>query len=493
VLARLAELLGPAKVSFASAERIAYSQDRFPLSLLWTRAGEVPYAPDAVCWPERIDDVRAVLALAAREGFPVVPYGGGSGVCGGTVPVRGGVVLDLKRMNRLLAVRDEALLCEVEAGALGQHLEEALNRRGYTSGHFPSSMYCSTVGGWLAARSAGQASTRYGKIEDLCAGLEIVLPGGEVAILKPVPRSAAGPDWRQLLIGSEGTLGVVTRAWLRIAPLPEARRFLSFRFPSVPSGLQAIRKVLRRGLRPAVVRLYDPLDTLVGVSGGLKGGGVLEAAKVELIERAKLEVLAHPEWAAIAGRFSSGCHSVFVCEGDRELSALEARAIEDAALAAGAEPRGEAPAEHWFRHRYDISYKGAPLFREGAFVDTMEVAAPWDRIETLYERVRAALAARAFTLAHFSHAYLDGCSIYFTFAALCPSERETRERYLECWRAGMEATLDAGGTISHHHGIGLLKADFMRREIGPFLDVFCALKRAIDPRGVLNPGKMGLP
>jgi alkyldihydroxyacetonephosphate synthase len=491
-LARLREIFGESNLAQGTAERIAYSQDRWTLSLVWTREGRVPYPPDAVCWAERTEQVAALLALAARERFAVVPYGAGSGVCGGTLPLRGGVVVDLKKMNRVTAVREEALLCEAEAGIIGQHLEEALNRRGYTLGHFPSSIYCSTLGGWLAARSAGQASTKYGKIEDLCAGLEVVLPSGEVAVQKPMPRAAVGPDWKQLLIGSEGTLGVITRAWLRISPLPEARRFLAFKFPTVRAGLAAIRKVLRRGFRPAVVRLYDPFDTLLGVAGGGGARGPIEQAKKAVMERAKLRLLAHPEWAAAIERVSGGCHAVFVCEGDRELVAVEAAAVEREALAEGAEPRGPEPAEHWMRHRYDVSYKGAPLFREGAFVDTMEVAAPWDRVEALYDAVHAALAPRAVTLAHFSHAYADGCSIYFTFAALLDDDAATEARYRACWEAGLEAALAVGATISHHHGVGLLKGPFMRREWGAFQDVYAAVKKAIDPAGVLNPGKMGL-
>lgn len=492
-LARLAGIVGAENVRSGDAERLAYSQDRWPLALVWTRAGLVPFPPDAVVWAERTEQVAAIVALANREGFAVVPYGAGSGVCGGTIPLRGGVVIDLKKMNRLLSIRDDALLCEVEAGMNGQHLEDALNRRGYTLGHFPSSIYCSTVGGWLAARSAGQASTKYGKIEDMVVGLEAVLPGGEIAVWKPSPRSAVGPDWRQLLIGSEGTLGVITRAWLRLSPLPEARRFLSFRFPSVEAGLAAIRRVLRRGFRPAVVRLYDPFDTLVGVSGGGGAKGPIEVAKKEAMERGRTLLLEHPEWAALLERFAGGCHSVFVCEGDRDLVALEARVVEGESLGAGAEARGPEPAEHWMRHRYDVSYKGAPLFREGAFVDTMEVAAPWDRMDALYRGVKAALAPLAFTLAHFSHAYPEGCSIYFTFAALCEEEARTEERYEACWDAGMRAALEAGGTISHHHGVGILKARYMRAELGAFLDAYARVKAALDPRGVLNPGKMGLP
>ncbi|HVY60155.1 MAG TPA: FAD-binding oxidoreductase, partial [Planctomycetota bacterium] len=356
-----------------------------------------------------------------------------------------------------------------------------------------SSIYCSTLGGWLAARSAGQASTKYGKIEDMCVGLEAVLPSGEVAVARPTPRSAAGPDWKQVLIGSEGTLGVITRAWLRIAPLPEARRFLCYRFPGVAAGLGAIRRVLRRGLRPSVVRLYDPLDTLVGVSGGGGTKGVVAEAAKAVFERAKHLLLAHPDWAPLLDHLAGGCHAVFVCEGDRDLADLEARAIAAEAALAGAEDRGPGPAEHWMAHRYDVSYKGAPIFREGGFVDTMELAAPWDAIEGVYRRVRAAIQPHAVTLAHFSHAYPEGCSVYFTFAAAVDDGAAAEARYDAIWRDGIAAAQAAGANVSHHHGVGLGKAAFMREELGGFLDAYRAVKAALDPRNVLNPGKMGLP
>lgn len=490
---RLLAILGPDGVSRGEAERTAYARDCWPRAVIEQRAGITAHPPDAIAWPRSAAEVAAVLRLAGEERFPVIPYGGGSGVCGGTVAVRGGVVLDVKRMNRLLEVRDEALLCEAEAGIFGQPFEEALNRRGYTLGHFPSSIACSTLGGWLAARSSGQASTRYGNIEDLCAGLEAVLASGAVVHAKPLPRSAAGPDWKGLLIGSEGTLGVITRATMRISPLAEARRFLCFRFPSVAAGVGAIRKVLRRGFRPAVVRLYDPLDTLVGVSGGGGTRGALAVAAKGLFEKAKGVLLSHPSWASLLDGIAGGCHAVFVCEGDREQADLEAKVVRGEALAAGAEDCGPGPAEHWQAHRFDVSYKGAPVFREGAFVDTAEVAAPWDRVLALYESVRAAIAPHAVVLAHFSHAYRDGCSIYFTFAAAYASEEETLARYDRAWAAALDAALAAGGTISHHHGVGLAKAGRLAREMGGFHDALVAVKRALDPQGILNPGKLGMP
>jgi alkyldihydroxyacetonephosphate synthase len=220
---RLVAICGADAVRTDEAERTAHAGDCWPLLVMRRRAGAAGRLPDVVACPEQTAQVQAIVRLCAERGVAVVPYGGGSGVCGGTVPVRGGVSLDLKRMAAVRELREDALLCEVEAGVNGMHLEEMLNQRGYTLGHFPSSIMCSTVGGWIAARSSGQASTRYGSIEHLLAGLEVVLPSGEVAVMRPVPRTAAAVDWRQVFCGSEGTLGVITRAWLRLQPLPEAR------------------------------------------------------------------------------------------------------------------------------------------------------------------------------------------------------------------------------------------------------------------------------
>ncbi|MHC4389834.1 MAG: FAD-binding oxidoreductase [Planctomycetota bacterium] len=488
VLEKLGEIFPGRSLSTNVAERIASGSDCWPRLFIERRLQRIGPAPDAVAWPETLDQVVAVTQLAQREGFALTPYGGGSGVCGGAIPLQGGVTLDLKRLNRLIDVRESALLCEAEAGINGQHFEEALNRRGYTLGHFPSSIVCSTLGGWLAARSSGQASTRYGNVEDLCAGLEAVLPDGRVALIPPMPRSAAGPDWRHVLIGSEGTLGTITRAWMRIRPLPEAREFLCFRFPTVAAGVTAIRRVLQRGYRPAVTRLYDPLDTLVGVAGG--GGdkqGLFDRLLKGAFEKGKKLLLRHPRLAPLAEVLAGGCHAVFMCEGETALTQLEARVIREEATRAGAEDRGPDGARHWYDHRYDISFKGAPVFQDGGFVDTMEVAAPWDRIEVMYDAVKAAIARHAVCLAHFSHAYRDGVSIYFTFAVAPPDEASMLETYDAIWRDGPAAALAAGGTSTHH-----LKADAMAREIGPLHDALRALKAGLDPKGIMNPGKLGL-
>jgi alkyldihydroxyacetonephosphate synthase len=262
----LVSLLGAGAASCDPADLWAASRDCWPRALLWTRAGVVPHPPDVVAWPDSVDGVATVIRYAAEQRVAVVPFGSGSGVCGGVVPLRGGISLDLKRLAALRGVDVPRRRADAQAGLSGQRLEELLGARGATLGHFPSSIYCSTVGGWLAARSAGQLSSRYGKIEDMVLGLVAVDGTGEVLRTSDAP--SAGPDLTQLLVGSEGTLAVIAEATLRIWPAPRARWMRGVRFRSVADGLAGVQAVMRSGLRPAVARLYDPLDTLVAGKGG---------------------------------------------------------------------------------------------------------------------------------------------------------------------------------------------------------------------------------
>ena len=531
-LEQLLARLGPAKVDPSPVAREAYARDLSTLGHLGfasgSQAGTGFRPPDAVVRAASVEDVRAVLELARDHGFAVVPWGAGSGVCGGSVAHLGGVVLDLKGLDRILEVDHESQLVRVEAGVNGQVLEDALQARGLTAGHFPSSITCSTVGGWIAARGAGQLSTRYGKVEDMVVGLEVVLADGTLVRTPIAPRAATGPDWNQLFVGCEGTLGVVVAATLRVHRLPARRLFRSWELPDLPAAIRAIREALQRGARPAAVRLYDPLDTLLVARAGdapplpppgaeapppdedelpLPGvwplsafgprrlAGLLQGALPQLKERLERTALAHPE---LLNRLTGSIPGVgwlllFTCEGDPELAAAEARITDDACRAAGGTARGPGPAETWWRNRLAVSFKQSAVYAKGGFVDTMEVATTWRDLPRLHERVRAALAPHGLVMAHFSHAYLDGCSIYFTFAALQGDPATTLERYRAAWRDALGAAVEVGAAISHHHGVGLLKAEALVASHGSLHGVFRAVKQALDPGNVLNPGKLGLP
>ncbi|HRC56984.1 MAG: FAD-binding oxidoreductase [Myxococcales bacterium] len=551
----LEAIFGSRRVSLRLLDRQTYARDMWPRLLLARRQGEAPaHVPNAVVWPEHVREVAAVVKLARELRVPVIPYGGGSGVCGGVIPLFGGITIDLKRMRELRSVSGEDLICDVDAGMNGERFERELAHRGYTFGHFPSSIYCSTVGGWLATRAAGQLSTKYGKVEDRAAGLTVVTGKGEIIETDGPNRALRGPNWTQLLVGSEGTLGIITSARLRVAPAPQLRVYRGFELPDVATGIIALRRVLQRGLRPAVLRLYDELDTFLAsmghksdkesdedtaryagasaatgdfasaplppVDGGAlpswpvpepseRGGWMSrlvtlardEGARKRLMKSASRAAqnaalsrgsMANRLFGAAATTAHRGCRLIVGLEGSRIRTEVEAQLTFAELEAAGAKDRGEEPGLAWLAHRYAVSYRMSPIFRDGAFVDTMEVASSWDRLLDLYHAVRGALAPHAVVMAHLSHAYADGCSIYFTFAASVEGARNAERVYDAIWKDGMEAATRVGGTISHHHGVGLLKAPYMAAEHREAMAIFRGAKAALDPDGILNPGKMGL-
>jgi alkyldihydroxyacetonephosphate synthase len=483
------------EVSERAPDRLSYARDLWPRHHIAVRDRRLPETrPAAIAWPENSDDVARLVRFCAGEGIAVVPFGAGSGVCAGVLPTPRTLVIDLKRMTRWRRFAPEEGYLEVEAGALGIRLEEDLQARGYTIGHFPSSILCSTVGGWIAARGAGQCSGLYGKIEDMTATIECVDGRGELATLR---RRRNGPDLTPLLVGSEGVLAVMTAARLRLHDKPEVRAPGAFSFGSMEAGWEAIRAIYQEGLRPAVCRLYDPFDSMMarrserkerGAHAPKKGGASLRSAAM----RGALRL---PSWVngaldALGTRAFGGALLVLVFEGAGQRPAEGLAAARQLVARRGAEDLGDGPARHWLDHRYAVSYRQAPTFMAGAFVDTMEVAAPWSRLGALYRAVHEALSDRVMVMAHMSHAYPDGCSIYFTFAGSAPDAADAERIYDGAWRSAMAAAIGAGGTLSHHHGVGRSKAPAMGAELGLGVTVCRALRDAFDPEGVLNPGNL---
>ena len=450
-----------AQVSARPDDIVIGSRDVYPDGELWTRKGEIHYKPDCVVWPQTIEEVSALLKFANKYRIPVVPYGGGSGVCGGTIPLAGGIVCDLKRMNRIRSIDDYSMSAVIEAGAMGEILERDLNRKGYTIGHFPSSIYCSTLGGWIAARGAGQLSALYGKIEDMVLAIEAVLPDGGIIKTNDAPREATGPDIDQVLIGSEGTLAIITAAAMKLNPLPESKEYAGYLFPSIADGLDAMRLMIQSEVVPAVARLYDEVDTRVALG--------------------KLNLT------------GEGCLLILLFQGYRERTAWEMRKAKKIASDLGGKDLGQEPAKQWEKTRYHISYRQSQvLFSPGAILDTIEVATLWTGIADLYFAVIEALKPLCFVMAHFSHIYPEGGSIYFTFVARSEDESRDRELYRKIWDTAMEVVLKHGAAVSHHHGIGYHKAPYVQKQLGPLMDVYRRLKRQLDPDNILNPGKMGL-
>ncbi len=483
----------------------------WPRHQIWKLQGDPGrHPPDAVVFPRTEDEVAAILRACADSGTPVVPYGAGSGVCGGAVPIRGGVVVDVKRMNRILDVDDVDLTVTAEAGIVGMHLEEELGDRGYTLGHFPSSILCSTLGGWLAARSAGQLSSKYGKIEDMVVGLRAALPDGKVIETGPDQSF----DWTQVIVGSEGTLATILSATLRVHPAPEARAYRGYRFRGVKDGQRAIRLLMQSGLQPHVVRLYDPFDSLLHSSDGSSAGGVASALKpirevLGQISRRRgrgdapqprpsrgkalalsLALGAPATVNKLIDAVSGGCLLILGFEGAQASVDADMTAARRILEQSGGVDGGEGPGLRWERHRYGVSYKQAAIFDAGAFVDTMEVACTWAKLEGLYREVRSAVQPHALIMAHFSHAYREGCSIYFTFLSYKRDPEGLERLYERVWNEALSAVVRAGGSISHHHGVGYAKRDHMRREHGAGIRLLYAAKDTFDDREIMNPGKL---
>lgn len=480
------------RVSTALPDRIAGARDLWQRRLLEVQHGKA-FAPErlpgAVLRPESSAEIQEIVELARREGLGLVPYGAGSGVCGAIECGPRTLVVDTKRM-RAHSVTEAGTL-RVGPGALGIALEDDLNRKGFTIGHFPSSILISTVGGWVAARGAGQCSGRYGKIEDMVLSANTVLGTGEAVTFK---RRFGGLDLLPLLVGSEGTLGIFAELELRLHAAPAERAFAAFELPSTRAGMVTLRALYQSGLRPAVARLYDPLDSLLL---GRHRGGHAPSTSVEPWDAHRYEGLggwlSHPRWTAFGltvaeKTFMRSVKLVLVFEGERGEASADAERAHAVAREAGGRSLGSEPAEHWFQRRYAVSYDQSLVFRKDAFSDTMEVAAPWSRIEALYENVRRALGKHALVMAHLSHAYPDGCSIYFTF--LAPSRTaEVVRLHANLWRDALVAVHEAGATIAHHHGIGRVRAEALGDELGPGgLELLSHVKHAFDPAGVLCPG-----
>jgi alkyldihydroxyacetonephosphate synthase len=486
------------RTSVTVPDRLVASRDLWQRHLVRAQHGRATPSvlPAAVVHPQSIDDLSVLVELARRENLAIVPYGAGSGVCGAIECSERTLVVDLKRMRGHHITEHGTLV--VQPGALGITLEDELQKKGVTVGHFPSSILCSTVGGWVAARGAGQCSGRYGKIEDMLVGAKVVLGSGEVVVAR---RRSPGIDLLPLLIGSEGTLGIFGELELRLHPTAEERSFEAFHLPTVEAGVTALRRIYQAGLRPAVARLYDPLDTVL--AGSTHSHAESEPSDISPLQKDRyagidfwlraprlLNALAGAAEHSIMRRTKL----VLVFEGP----AGETRADMQRAAALIAAERGrslgEAPARDWYRRRYAVSYKQQQMFRHGVFSDTFEVAAPWSKLDALYRGVRRALGRHVLVMAHMSHAYPDGCSIYFTFLGVS-RESDATQLHETVWRDALAAALDAGGTLSHHHGVGRLRAPFLAEELGAGgVHALFALKRAWDPHGLLCPGSpLGAP
>ncbi len=464
VLTELEDAVGRENCSTRVIDKVTHSVDYFWLSRMWADRGrEMPQA-DFVVSPKDAKEVSKVLKIANYYKIPVTTWGGGGGTQGGAIPVCGGILLDTKRMNQIYDFNEKGMYIECGAGAIYKHIEWAANERGYSTMHFPSSLTCSTVGGFLAHRGIGVVSTKYGKIDDMVLQMEVVLPNGDIIYTSSAPKHAAGPDLNQIFIGSEGTLGIITKAQIRIYVQPEVRRFRGFLFKNMTAAFDASRELLQI-FKPSVMRLYD------------------EAETASLIKK-------------IVGVAKPGAFMNIAYEGKKELVDVEEKILLDIFNKYGAEDLGSEYGEKWWDEKITFFYPGHMMDLPQMF-GTMDTIAPYDKIEKIYWEMKKAIETNFPNIkfiAHFSHWYEWGCMIYDRFICDNPPQDpvEAMRLHNQVWNVGVRTAIANGGVVNDHHGVGIKLGRLMKEQYGPAMQVFEGLKKQLDPNGIMNPFKLGL-
>lgn len=462
-LASMAKLLGTENVLISQADRYAYCRDRLPFALYKLRAQQLPATlPMAIAMPGTAQEVEQLIKFTRAEKICVIPFGAGSGVLGGTIPLVGELMIDLKRLNKLIAINPIDSTATVQAGMNGWQFEQALRAQGFTAGHLPQSITMSTVGGWAACRGAGQASSRYGKIEDIVVGLKAVLPNGQLLEVRPLSRRAVGPSVKDMLVGSEGVLGLITELTMRIWRLPEFSSAVVLAFPDIENGFAACREIMQAELRPEVVRLYDSKESAQRTEG-----------IPEFTKRPILCIMKFSGKKALA-------------QVERQL-ALEICAKHDGVTT------DDAPYQHWEEtrfHSYSTQWQ-----TDGYFMDTVEITGNWSKLSEMYQAIDKAVHAIHPEIhfgAHWSHVYAEGACQYMTIRLPPMDQDSALKLHQKAWDTIESICLDMQGSIAHHHGAGLFRGPWMQRELNRGLDMIQILKDGLDPDNLMNPGKLGL-
>jgi alkyldihydroxyacetonephosphate synthase len=458
VLDQLTSSLGADRVLTDEAALQSRRHDYWFLSALNEFQGRHAPKPLCIVRPISVDDVVATVNICREAGVALITYGLGSGVCGGVIATPHSVLLDMSSMNRVREIDPINMLASFDAGHNGGAAEAAVASKGMTIGNFPQSIDLSTVGGWVATRASGQFSSVYGNTEDMVYSIEAVMPDGSVVNFGKAPRASAGPDLRHLMLGSEGTMGVITGVTFSLRRQAEKQTTQSFYAPDMITGLEAQRQIVQQGWAVPVMRLYD---------------------EVESVRQA-------------GDHHRDGCSILMlVHEGPATRVALEVDEVRKIALESGLEEAPTAITEGWLEHRNHVP-SWEDLLSKNLVVDTIEISAPWTRIGDVYNAAVAALKSVPYNLfgsAHSSHVYRSGINLYFTFVAQPADAAEMAETYLASWKAVLDATAANGGGIAHHHGIGRVRKNYLSEDLGDTgVAVLRAVKSALDPEGIMNPG-----
>jgi len=456
----LTKMVGPERISIDMIDRIAYGKDYWLISNLMTLKGVQPTLPDLIIWPKSPYEITQILKIANKYKIPVIPYGEGSGVVGGALAIHGGIILDMKYFDSI-EINSTNMTVTVGTGLNGAVLERHLNEHGLRMGHIPQSIRTSTIGGYIAHRAAGQFSGIYGKMEDIVLSMEIVLPTGDIISSKTYPRASVGPMVDRLFLGSEGTLGIVTKATCKIWPMPEKQGKLSYLFTEMQDCLDAIRETLQARINPGVIRIYDKKET--------------ERHFGATIKESKDKIMV-----------------IFVFEGIEKLVDLELQITSENCEKYNGITSGEKPIEHWFKTRFKVS-EASEFGPYDQVMDTIEISCMWEKSNEIYNAViKSLLAVPGIYLAsgHASHFYTTGVCWYFTFSGIPKEGKDHLTLYTEAWDAVISTVLKSEGAASHHHGMGINRGKWMHLEHGEEFKLLQKIKATIDPNNIMNPGKL---
>lgn len=471
-LQALGDIVGSDYVTQDHEHRLRRAHGKSYPDLLDWRADKVVPAPDAVIAPGTEQEILKILQYCSDEDIAVVTFGGGSSVVGGVNPERAGlqcvISLDMNRFTALEDIDPVSMEATLGAGLTGPYAEILLGAHRLQLGHYPQSFPYATIGGYAASRSAGQSSSGYGRFDSMVRSLTVVTPQGIMEVGRAAPASAAGPDLRQVFLGSEGTLGVITKVRVRVHPIPEKKLYEAFSFRDFAQGVTALRAVAQQGTGPTVIRLSDDIESSINLSATDKIGET--DAK------------------------DSGCTCITMFEGTPEHAKSRHEETRDVLLAHGARSLGEDPARLWEQGRFEAPTMRDALLDNHLICETLETAADWDKLLNLRRAVVEALGTNLPTspsiiMCHISHIYPEGASLYFTIVS--GQSRNPREQWSQAKEATCHAIVANGGTISHHHGVGTDHRPFMEAEVGELgMKVLRAIKYALDPAGIMNPGKL---
>ena len=459
----LEDIVGRENVSTNMGDKLAYATDYFWVPRMIIDRGGQPALPDCIVRPASAEEVSKVLKIANYYKIPVQTWGGGSGSQGGALPMAGGILLDVKRMDKLIDINTESGYITCETGMIFQTLEWYANERGYSVMHLPSCLTCCTVGGALAHNGIGILSTKYGKIDDQVLSVEVVLPNGDIINTLPVPKHSSGPNLLNLFVGSEGCLGIMTKARFKITKLPEVRRHHAFLFNDMSTGYNACREIVQT-VKPSIMRLFD------------------EAETVSIIKQ-------------VIGFEKKGSFLNLTVEGKEKIVAAEEEYIMEIADKYGAQYLGSEYGEKWFDNRITFFYPGITLNNPKMF-GTLDTTATYNNIQNVYWAMKKAIEAYPGVkfISHSSHWYEWGCMNYSRFIIENPPEdtEEAIRLHNSIWNDGIRAAIANGGVINDHHGVGLKLSRLMKENYGPAMQVLEGLKKELDPNGIMNPYKLGL-